>query len=180
MGLDFSDAGNGPEVLWAGMFTLVAVIGSVLLSLWSQRRDFRRREDELRATFAAQEQAAWSDWRRRIAERAMLLVSKACDLMMMTDQDSQDTEVFRLHNEARDLVALLSLDRNGAGRNLGEWYGEQIFGIFNLRFESEKIITAYDMADKTRERMVKWSLDPTSVLVRSKTNPTSTLGGINV
>lgn len=39
------------------MFTLVAVIGSVLLALWSQRREFNRREAEMKSAFEAQEQA---------------------------------------------------------------------------------------------------------------------------
>ncbi|MFK0042053.1 hypothetical protein ACIQTW_19640 [Paenarthrobacter sp. NPDC090517] len=179
MGLDFADAGNGPEVLWAGMFTVIAVVGSVLLSLWSQRRDFQRREEELKSTFAAQEQAAWAGWRRQIAERALLLVTKACDVVMMTDPDAQDTEAFRLFNEAREVEALLSLDRSGHGRMLGEWLGSQVFGILNSRFESEAVMTMHDIADKTRERIVKWSLDPSPSLVDSKTNAPATLSGIN-
>ncbi len=77
-------------------------------------------------------------------------------------------------------MALLSLDRNSAGRNLGEWFGEQIFGILDGRFEPDPVITAHDLAHKTRERIVRWSLDPSSLLVDLKTNPPATLGGIHV
>lgn len=180
MGLDFTDTGNGPEVLWAGIFTLIAVFGSVLLSLWSQRRDFRRREDELKATFAAHEQSAWSDWRRQIAERALLLVSKSCDVIMMMNRDAQDTESFRLYNEAREVEALLSLDRGGSGRILGEWLGSQIFDILNLRFNGETAMDMHDIAHETRERIVGWALDPSSVLVDSKKNLADALGATDV
>lgn len=77
MNFDFVDPGNGPEVLAAGVFTIVAVVGSVLLALWSQRRDFDRRELEMRSTYKAQEESEWATWRRHMAERAMGVITDA-------------------------------------------------------------------------------------------------------
>lgn len=106
MNLSFSDAGNGPEVLWAGMFTLVAVIGSVLLALWSQRRDFDRRETEMKSAFEAQEQSQWSSWRRHIAERCMALISRVAEGSL---EFEHGPEYFRIMHETTNLTPCSTL-----------------------------------------------------------------------
>jgi hypothetical protein len=160
--LDFGDSGNGPEVLWAGMFTLVAVVGSVLLALWSQRRDFNRREAEMRSAFKMQEQAQWSTWRRHMAERCMALISKVADLA--TDEVDGPT-YFRILHETEELDSLLHLDCHEGGPVLGDWIRAQVSGMLELDERSvDKISDLYNLAATARRQITDWAIDPSSVL----------------
>lgn len=164
MFLDFADSGNGPEVIWAGIFTLVAVIGSVLLALWSQRRDFNRREAEMKTAFEAQEHAQWSTWRRHMAERCMALISKVAALAI--DGDTYDSSgYFQIMHETEELNSLLHLDCHEGGSHLGDWLVAQVSAMQRLDERSEdQVKDLYNLAAEARYRIAKWASDPDAVL----------------
>ena len=162
MNLDFADGGNGPEVLWAGMFTLVAVIGSVLLALWSQRRDFDKREKERKSALAAQEESDWSNWRRHIAERCMALVSRAANLSM--GHHIHRADGFSISQEADELTALLHLDLENVGPVLGDWMTGQVWAMTDLAGDADGLKKVAEIAARTRARIMQWALAPRSIL----------------
>lgn len=128
LGLTFANLGNGAEVLWAGAFTLVGIIASVLLALWVQRRDFRRRQRELQQTVYAQINGEESAWRRSLAERAI----DGINMVARETMKPHPRPFTELHHEVDSVHTLLHLDSHPGGTALAEWFTVKARQIYEL------------------------------------------------
>lgn len=164
MTLDFGAPGNGPEVLWAGMFTIAAVVGSVLLALWSQRRDFDRRESEMKSAFEAQEATEWAGWRRHMAERGMGVLTKVAQAGL--EFHNHGKPYLETHQEVDEIHSLLHLDPHPSGTIIGDWISTTCREMNQMRpLQSQadaNLLTS--TAGHARAKVMAWALDPSATM----------------
>lgn len=160
--LDLSMAGNGSEVLWAGAFTLVGIIGSVILALLVQRSDFRRRSEELTATVTAQALGEISTWRRGMAERGMAVISRTVVSAAKSHHGEPYHEIYQTVDEVH---ALLHLDPDPGGALLGDWLIATCRELYEMdpHGDQEAFNRLSSAGAKARAKMMAWALHPESL-----------------
>jgi hypothetical protein len=161
--LDLTTAGNGSEVLWAGAFTLAGILGSVALALLVQRSDFRKRSEELHATVRAQATIELNTWRREIAERAMAVISRT---VVSTAKGNHGEPYHEIHHAVDEVHALLHLDPDPAGGELGDWLLTKCPELYEMAPHGDQ--DAYnelsEEANKARAAVMKWAFDPAAAV----------------
>lgn len=164
MNLDFGAAGNGPEVLWAGMFTIAAVVGSVLLTLWSQRRDFDRREAEMKSAFDAQEATEWAAWRRHMAERGMGILTTVAQAGL--EFHNHGKPYLETHQEVDEIHSLMHLDPHPSGAIIGDWISTTCRAMNRMRPLSSQADADLlsSTAGHARAKVMAWALDPSAAM----------------
>lgn len=160
MNLTFTDPGNGPAIIWAGIFTIVAIVGSVLLSVLLQKRDFNKRENELKKTFAEQDGAQWAVWRRQMAERAAGVITKTTQAAL--EFHDHGRAYVETHQEVDEVSTLLHLDISPGGEALGHWITKKCRELNGMRpiGSQDEANALSDAAGKARAKVMMWARDP--------------------
>lgn len=164
MNFDFADPGNGPEMLTAGAFTIIAVVGSVLIALWSQRRDFDRREVEMKSAYKAQNDSEWATWRRHMAERAMGVITDAAQAGLAFHDSGRS--YLEAHHEVDEIHSLLHLDPHPSGRIVGDWLMHTCHEMDLMRPVNtrEKVLQINETASIARAQVMVWAHKPESAM----------------
>ncbi|ABM10504.1 hypothetical protein IG195_21455 (plasmid) [Arthrobacter sp. TES] len=162
--LDFSAPGNASEILWAGVLTLIAIVGSVLISIWIQRKDFDRREKEqtesfnqrqaeVNATLTAQAEADLQKWRRHMAERMIDLISQAASYAI--DRKGSRAAILQ---DAEGIHTILHMDNNDEF-GMGAWIESkcrELIAVPHVHSQAEYNHVA-DVAGRAKVKPMLWA-----------------------